>query len=125
MAPDWITVVVTHRLDKVRIADRVIVLDQGRIRDQGSHELIATEGSLLGELDPSAKIAEHHGHRASSRGRASRRGPASPSIPRSTMRRTKQLLRSRLGDLPIGGALAAWRGERLSARVLPQSWLLV
>ncbi|MGW2082982.1 ATP-binding cassette domain-containing protein [Streptomyces sp. NPDC001939] len=51
MAPDRITVVVTHRLDNVRMADRVIVLDQGRIREQGSFdELVATEGSLLGEL---------------------------------------------------------------------------
>ncbi|WP_261994283.1 ATP-binding cassette domain-containing protein [Streptomyces sp. t39] len=51
MAPDRITVVVTHRLDNVRMADRVIVLDQGRIREQGSFdELVAIEGSLLGEL---------------------------------------------------------------------------
>jgi ABC-type multidrug transport system fused ATPase/permease subunit len=51
MAPDRITVVVTHRLDNVRMADRVIVLAQGTIREQGSFdELVATEGSLLGEL---------------------------------------------------------------------------
>ncbi|MFG2479210.1 ABC transporter ATP-binding protein [Streptomyces fagopyri] len=51
MAPDRITIVVTHRLDNVRMADRVIVLDQGRIREQGRFEdLVATEGSLLGEL---------------------------------------------------------------------------
>ncbi|AGJ59559.1 ABC transporter ATP-binding protein (plasmid) [Streptomyces sp. PAMC 26508] len=51
MAPDRITVVVTHRLDNVRMADRVIVLDQGTVREQGSFdELVATEGSLLGEL---------------------------------------------------------------------------
>lgn len=51
MAPGRITVVVTHRLDNVRMADRVIVLDQGSIREQGSFdELVATEGSLLGEL---------------------------------------------------------------------------
>ena len=50
-APDRITVVVTHRLDNVRIADRVIVLDHGRIREQGTFdELVATEGSLLAEL---------------------------------------------------------------------------
>ncbi|WP_326779136.1 ABC transporter ATP-binding protein [Streptomyces sp. NBC_01445] len=50
-APDRITVVVTHRLDNVRMADRVIVLDQGTVREQGSFdELVATEGSLLGEL---------------------------------------------------------------------------
>ncbi|MFD3475937.1 ATP-binding cassette domain-containing protein [Streptomyces sp. NPDC058695] len=50
-APDRITVVVTHRLDNVRMADRVVVLDQGTVREQGSFdELVATEGSLLGEL---------------------------------------------------------------------------
>ncbi|WP_329202897.1 MULTISPECIES: ABC transporter ATP-binding protein [unclassified Streptomyces] len=51
MASDRITVVVTHRLDNVRMADRVIVLDRGTVREQGSFdELVATEGSLLGEL---------------------------------------------------------------------------
>ncbi|WP_229713961.1 ATP-binding cassette domain-containing protein [Streptomyces fuscichromogenes] len=51
MAPDRITVVVTHRLDNVRMADRVIVLEQGTVREQGSFDdLVATEGSLLGEL---------------------------------------------------------------------------
>ncbi|MET8689208.1 ABC transporter ATP-binding protein [Streptomyces sp. NPDC004732] len=51
MAPDRITVVVTHRLDNVRMADRVVVLDQGAVREQGTFdELVATEGSLLGEL---------------------------------------------------------------------------
>ncbi|MFE0508670.1 ATP-binding cassette domain-containing protein [Streptomyces sp. NPDC058964] len=51
MAPGRITIVVTHRLDNVRMADRVVVLDRGRIREQGRFEdLIATEGSLLGEL---------------------------------------------------------------------------
>ncbi|WP_371591239.1 ATP-binding cassette domain-containing protein [Streptomyces sp. NBC_00470] len=51
MAPDRITVVVTHRLDNVRMADRVIVLDQGAVREQGPFdELVEVEGSLLGEL---------------------------------------------------------------------------
>ncbi|WP_055566901.1 ATP-binding cassette domain-containing protein [Streptomyces atriruber] len=51
MAPDRITVVVTHRLDNVRMADRVVVLDRGAVREQGTFdELVATEGSLLGEL---------------------------------------------------------------------------
>ncbi|WP_078992861.1 ATP-binding cassette domain-containing protein [Streptomyces sp. MMG1121] len=51
MAPGRITIVVTHRLDNVRMADRVVVLDRGRIREQGRYEdLIATKGSLLGEL---------------------------------------------------------------------------
>jgi ATP-binding cassette, subfamily B, bacterial len=51
MAPDRITVVVTHRLDNVKMADRIIVLDKGRIREEGTfEELVNTEGSLLGEL---------------------------------------------------------------------------
>ncbi|MWA08449.1 ABC transporter ATP-binding protein [Streptomyces sp. BA2] len=51
MAPGRITVVVTHRLDNVRMADRVIVLEQGAVREQGPFDqLISTEGSLLGEL---------------------------------------------------------------------------
>ncbi|WP_406396077.1 ABC transporter ATP-binding protein [Streptomyces sp. NBC_00887] len=51
MAPDRITVVVTHRLDNVRMADRIIVLDHGRIREEGTFDaLVTTEGSLLGEL---------------------------------------------------------------------------
>ncbi|MER7666579.1 hypothetical protein [Streptomyces sp. NPDC096193] len=55
-APDRITVVVTHRLDNVRMADRVIVPDQGTVREQGSFdELVETEGSLLGELYALAK----------------------------------------------------------------------
>lgn len=48
--------VVTHRLDNVRMADRVIVPDQGTVREQGSFdELVETEGSLLGELYALAK----------------------------------------------------------------------
>ncbi|WP_240529859.1 ATP-binding cassette domain-containing protein [Streptomyces mangrovisoli] len=51
MAPDRITVVVTHRLDNVRMADRVIVLEKGLIREEGTFDaLVTTEGSLLGEL---------------------------------------------------------------------------
>ena len=46
-----LTVVVTHRLDNVRMADRILVLDQGRIREQGTFDdLVTTEGSLLAEL---------------------------------------------------------------------------
>ncbi|MFI1304156.1 ABC transporter ATP-binding protein [Streptomyces sioyaensis] len=51
MAADRITLVVTHRLDNVKMADHIIVLDDGGIREQGTFdELIAQEGSLLGEL---------------------------------------------------------------------------
>ncbi|MEO3852641.1 ABC transporter ATP-binding protein [Streptomyces sp. B8F3] len=56
MAPDRITVVVTHRLDNARMADRVIVLDQGRLREEGTfHDLLATEDGLLRELNALAQ----------------------------------------------------------------------
>ncbi|MFI9259634.1 ABC transporter ATP-binding protein [Streptomyces sioyaensis] len=51
MAADRITLVVTHRLDNVKMADHIIVLDDGGIREQGTFDqLIAQEDSLLGEL---------------------------------------------------------------------------
>ncbi|MDQ3577718.1 MAG: ABC transporter ATP-binding protein/permease [Actinomycetota bacterium] len=39
------TILVTHRLANIRYADRIIVLDQGRLAEQGTHpELIALNG---------------------------------------------------------------------------------
>ncbi len=51
MAPDRITLVVTHRLENVRMADRILVLDKGRIREEGSFDqLVRAEGGLFSEL---------------------------------------------------------------------------
>ncbi|MEO3753560.1 hypothetical protein [Streptomyces sp. B6B3] len=45
------TFLVTHRLASTRYADRIIVLNQGRIIEQGQYEeLTTTPGSVFAEL---------------------------------------------------------------------------
>ncbi len=47
MKDDRITVIVTHRMENCRLADRIIVLDAGRIAEQGTYEeLVRLEGSF-------------------------------------------------------------------------------
>jgi ATP-binding cassette, subfamily B, bacterial MsbA len=44
------TIVVAHRLSTVRRADQILVFDQGRIIEQGTHESLITQGGLYKEL---------------------------------------------------------------------------
>jgi ATP-binding cassette subfamily B protein len=44
------TVVIAHRLATVRAADRIIVMDQGRIVEQGTHGSLAAAGGLYASL---------------------------------------------------------------------------
>ncbi|MBL4689145.1 MAG: ABC transporter ATP-binding protein [Nannocystaceae bacterium] len=45
LAADKITVLISHRFSTVRMADHIVVLDQGRVVEQGSHdELLAAGG---------------------------------------------------------------------------------
>ncbi|MFF4318965.1 ATP-binding cassette domain-containing protein [Streptomyces sp. NPDC001568] len=47
MKDDRITVIVTHRMENCRLADRIVVLDAGRIAEQGTYEeLVRLNGSF-------------------------------------------------------------------------------
>ncbi|WP_424154027.1 ABC transporter ATP-binding protein [Streptomyces cinnamoneus] len=50
MAAHRITVVVTHRLDNTRIADRIVVMQDGRITEQGTFDQLVHSGGLFQEL---------------------------------------------------------------------------
>jgi ATP-binding cassette subfamily B protein len=47
---DRTTLVIAHRLANVRAADRIVVMDEGRIVEQGSHGMLASAGGLYARL---------------------------------------------------------------------------
>lgn len=49
------TIVVTHQLENTRFADRIIVMRQGRIVEQGSYDELVSGGGLFAELVALAK----------------------------------------------------------------------
>lgn len=44
------TIVIAHRLSTIRKADKIIVMDKGRLIEQGSHEELLSKGGLYSEL---------------------------------------------------------------------------
>lgn len=48
--PDRAVVLITHRLANVRHADRIFVMDQGRLVQQGTHDELMAAGGLYREL---------------------------------------------------------------------------
>jgi ATP-binding cassette subfamily B protein len=44
------TIVIAHRLATVRAADRIVVMDEGRIVEEGTHSSLSTRGGLYARL---------------------------------------------------------------------------
>ena len=45
-----VTILVSHRFSTVRMADHIVVLDKGRILEQGSHDDLMRNEQLYAEL---------------------------------------------------------------------------
>jgi ATP-binding cassette subfamily B protein len=50
IAAERMTVVVTHQLENTRLADRVLVMDRGRVVEHGTYEELVAAGGLFAEL---------------------------------------------------------------------------
>src|SRR3712207_4745276 len=55
-----ITILVSHRFSTVRMADRIVVLEHGRVVELGSHEELMARGGLYAELYELQARAEEH-----------------------------------------------------------------
>ena len=47
---DRTTIVIAHRLSTIRDADLIVVLDEGRVAESGTHENLLTKGGVYAQL---------------------------------------------------------------------------
>ena len=49
-------ILVSHRVSTVRQADRIVVLDQGRIVESGTHDALVAAGGVYADLDARQRL---------------------------------------------------------------------
>ncbi len=57
---DRTTIVIAHRLSTVRDADMIVVLDEGRVAETGTHDSLLGSGGLYAQLVHRQLAATHH-----------------------------------------------------------------
>jgi ABC-type multidrug transport system fused ATPase/permease subunit len=55
------TVIISHRISAVRDADHILVLDQGAVAEEGTHEGLLQRNGLYARLHEEQLLEEAHG----------------------------------------------------------------